>query len=300
MQTFKYLESNNERIDKVLSSYLNISRTHAAKLIEQNVVYLNHQLITKPKHLVVLNDQIKVLETENKEINTNILAYEYDLKIIYEDNDLLVVYKPSGMLVHPSVYNEQDTLVNALKFYFKDQYFYIAHRLDKFTSGMLIVAKNPEALEKIQSQFMNCSVDKAYYALVENRFDDAHLHFMIDEPIGHSYQDKLRMRTGNSKNPKEAKTIVKVLEQYINTALVSVQIITGRTHQIRVHMRHINHPVINDPLYGSRKHVTDYEQFLHAYYLKFIHPTTNQILEFKDELPNEFLEMINKLKHERY
>lgn len=300
MQTFKYLESNNERIDKVLSSYLNISRTNATKLIQQNVVFLNDQLITKPKHLVVLNDQIKVLETENKEINTNILAYEYDLKIIYEDNDLLVVYKPSGMLVHPSVYNEQDTLVNALKFYFKDQYFYIAHRLDKFTSGMLIVAKNPEALEKIQAQFMNCSVDKAYYALVENRFDDAHLHFMIDEPIGHSYQDKLRMRTGNSKNPKEAKTIVKVLEQYINTALVSVQIITGRTHQIRVHMRHINHPVINDPLYGSRKHVTDYEQFLHAYYLKFIHPTTNQILEFKDELPNEFLEMINKLKHERY
>lgn len=300
MQTFKYLDLNSERIDKVLSNYLNISRTTAAKLIDYSVVYLNDQLVTKSKQLVVLNDQIKVFEAEIKESNTAIEPYQYHLKIIYEDSDLLVVFKPSGMLVHPSIYNEQDTLVNALKAYFKDQYFYIAHRLDKFTSGMLIVAKNPEALKNIQEQFINCTVDKAYYALVENKFDDNHLHFLIDEPIGHSYQDKLRMRTGDCKNPKEAKTIVKVLEQYVNTALISVQIITGRTHQIRVHMRYINHPVINDPLYGSRKSVTDYEQFLHAYYLKFTHPITNQTLEFKDEIPSEFVEMIQKLKYERY
>lgn len=300
MRKIIYNSQNEERIDVFLVSELKTSRTNIHKLIKNKKIFVNQNIISKQNYKLKNKDQITIDEQYEENNFIDIVPFNVNLDIIYEDNDLLVVNKPSGMLVHPTSFNEQDTLVNALKFYLKDSFFYIVHRLDKSTSGLIIVAKNQNSLDNLQNQFMQQKVVKKYLSLVLNRFDENLLHFMIDEPIGHSFQDKLRMQTGNSKNPKESKTILKVLEQYKNSALVELQILTGRTHQIRVHMRHINHPVINDPLYGSNKNTTEYEQYLHSYFLSFVHPTTHQEISFEVKKPKEFEEMINFLKNETY
>ena len=292
-----YSLMSSRRIDKFLVENTNYSRTLIKKMLDQNLILVNDNFISKASYLLKKNDYIQI----NNELpivqeQKKLLPFVYSLEIIFEDQDLLIVNKPSGMLVHPTSFHEQNTLANALKYYLKTDNFYITHRLDKNTSGLIIICKNQIALNSLQQQFMQKTIRKSYYAIVHNRFDMQHLHFMINEPIGHSYQDKLRMKTGNSKNTKEAISIVKVLEQYKNTALVEVSIITGRTHQIRVHMRYINHPVYNDPLYGISKHTTEYEQYLHSFYISFNHPSTNKKVEFKINMPKEFMELIRELK----
>lgn len=299
--TCHFIENDSLRIDKFLVKEFNWSRTKVQNMIENNLVRVNDKVVNKQNYILKKNDliNISILEIQNNKID-DIEAYEFKLDIIYEDDDLLIVNKPSNMLVHPTSFNEQNTLVNALKFYLKNCFFYVVHRLDKNTSGLVVVAKNENTQQHLLKQFQNQSVIKKYYALVLNKFDDSLLYFKIDEPIGYSFQDKLRMKTGESKNPKSAISIVRVVEQFQNTALVEVQIITGRTHQIRVHMRHINHPVLNDPLYGANKIVSDFEQYLHSYLIGFKHPKTNEDVEFKTNLPQEFLDMIGKLRNEHY
>ncbi|ACI60097.1 RluA [Ureaplasma urealyticum serovar 10 str. ATCC 33699] len=292
-----YSLTSPKRIDKFLVEVTDYSRTSIKKMLEQNLVLVNDNIITKQSYLLQKNDSVEI-KNEQCVIDSQkeLLPFACPLEIVFEDQDLLVINKPSGMLVHPTSFQEQNTLANALKHYLKTDDFYITHRLDKNTSGLIVICKNQKALCCLQQQFMQKTVKKSYYAIVHNRFDMHHLHFMINEPIGHSYQDKLRMKTGDAKNVKEAISIVKVIEQYQNTALVEVSIITGRTHQIRVHMRHINHPIYNDPLYGISKHTTPYEQYLHSFYISFIHPSTNEIVEFKTLMPNEFINLIKEWK----
>ncbi|MCV3734417.1 RluA family pseudouridine synthase [Ureaplasma miroungigenitalium] len=287
------------RVDKFLASQTEYSRTQIKAMIEANLVTINDEPI-KAKTMVDNQDVIAYQELSTIENVKTKADYNYPLEIIYEDASLLVINKPSGMLVHPSQFNEQDTLVNAVQYYLQTPNFYLVHRIDKHTSGLVLFAKDQATYTKMQTLFMNRAVVKKYYALVANRFDDQHLHFQINEPIGYSYDDSLRMQTGHAKNSKDATSIFKVVEQYRNSALIEVQIITGRKHQIRVHCLYMNHPVLNDPLYSNRKKVTSYEQYLHAYFLEFMHPITNQLLTLQTDLPTEFNTKIAELKEHLY
>ncbi|MCV3743702.1 RluA family pseudouridine synthase [Ureaplasma sp. ES3154-GEN] len=289
-----------KRVDKYLSANTNYSRTQIKQWIEHEHVFINNQ-VAKAKTLVTEEDIITyILDNDDKPVIKTKNDYVYDLEIVYEDQYFLAVNKPSGMLVHPSQFNEQNTLVNAVQYYLQTPQFYLVHRIDKHTSGIVLFAKDSASYEKVQQLFINRRVDKKYYALVANRFDDQHLRFAINQPIGYSYDDSLRMQTPPAKNTKDALSIFNVVEQYKNSALVDVQIITGRKHQIRVHSLYMNHPVLNDPLYSNQKKISDYEQFLHAYYLSFIHPYTNTKILLKTDLPLEFKEKIEWLKNHFY
>ncbi|WP_031489402.1 RluA family pseudouridine synthase [Ureaplasma canigenitalium] len=289
------------RLDIYLVKILHKSRTYVHKLIKGDLITVNDAVINKQNHLVVDKDVIQVND-ENLNVLENykdITPYQFPLEVLYEDEYILLLNKPSGMLVHPTSFNEQNTIANALLHYFGHNHFYLTHRIDKDTSGILLIAKNDESHSILQDQFFKQEIKKHYYAIVENRFGDDLLHFKINEPIGFANNEQLLMKTGTAKNKKDAISIVKVLEMYPHHALVDVQILTGRTHQIRVHMKHINHPIVNDPLYGSKKHTTPYGQYLHAYLLGFKHPVTNEYIEIKTELPVEFTDKIKELKNER-
>ncbi|MCV3754165.1 RluA family pseudouridine synthase [Ureaplasma zalophigenitalium] len=287
------------RVDKFLASQTDYSRTQIKAMIEANLVTINDEPV-KAKTIVDNQDIIAFQELSILVKNKTKADYIYPLEIVYEDEYLLAINKPSGMLVHPSQFNEQDTLINAVQYYLQTSNFYLVHRIDKHTSGLVLFAKDQATYTKMQTLFMNRAVIKKYYALVANRFDDQHLHFQINEPIGYSYDDSLRMQTGHAKNKKDAVSVFKVVEQYRNSALIEVQIITGRKHQIRVHCLYMNHPVLNDPLYSNRKKVSSYEQYLHAYFLEFTHPIRNTLLSLQTTLPREFNTKIDELKEHLY
>ncbi len=301
--TFKPIEievstSTPIRIDKFVQQHLDISRTKTQLLFEQQNVYLNDK-ISKKNSIVKDGDSIliKIFTNPNK-INITLQPYKTELDIAYEDKDMMIVNKPSGMLIHPTGFNETDTLANALVYYFNEHYPDcqpgIVHRLDKDTSGLIIIAKNLEALHLLQAMVANHLVEKTYYALVNDNFSNDHM--IVEAPIARSFQDKLRMQVGKGKNSKFAKTEFFICHNYHQYALIKCLLHTGRTHQIRVHLRYINHPIINDPLYGTRDKTTTYGQYLHAYKLKFIHPILHKEIVVELPLPNEFSEYINSHK----
>ncbi len=295
-----YIVDKNERIDKVIAELLSISRNKAQEIINNKSVTVNGKIISKTNFNLSINDKVEVDDVKDdmeKYLDKNIQPYESELNIVYEDKYFLVINKPSGWLTHPTIYNEPDTLLNRCLYYFQknniEQDPWIVHRLDKDTSGLIIIAKGLESLNKLQKIFYERDVIKKYYAIVNNRFYDKNL--IIDVPIARSFQNKLKMNVIKGKNPKEAKTGVELIENFSNHALVSCELFTGRTHQIRVHLRHINHPILNDPLYGSEIIDQKYGQFLHSYFLSFVHPYTNKKIELIIPMPIEFEDMIKKL-----
>ena len=297
---FIVTECNNERIDSYLSKIeeLDLSRSKIQKLIETNNILVNGKVI-KNNYKVNENDKINIniVKEEN-----DLKAEKMDLNMVYEDDDVMVVDKPSGIVVHPGNGNTSKTLVNGLMYYSEslsklngDFRPGIVHRIDKDTSGLLLIAKTDKAHISLSNQLKNKTINRIYIALVKGVIN--HDTGEIDAPIGRDKNDRKKMCV-TSTNSKKAVTHFKVLERYKNASLIECKLDTGRTHQIRVHMKYINHPVVNDPIYNNSKNLYNFGQMLHAKTIGFIHPTTNKYMEFTSNPPKEFYDILKEYKEE--
>mgnify|MGYP001623730840 FL=1 len=283
-----------ERVDSYLAKELNISRSKVQKLIKQGLVTVNEKVVSS-NYIVKCGDFISVNDDLDYEISVE--AEDLDIDVVYEDSDLLVINKASGMVVHPAPGHYSHTLVNALLYRFQisggEKYRPgIVHRLDKDTSGLMLVAKNEKTHEKLSRMIANKEVERHYLAIVDGVIK--HDTGTIDAPIGRDANNRQKMAVTDV-HGKEAVTHFRVLEIFSNHTLVECILETGRTHQIRVHMAYIGHPVSNDPLYGRGKS-TEFGQMLHSKSIKFKHPTTGKEMFFEVDPPKEFLEKIEKLR----
>ena len=287
-------ENVGNRLDVFLAENTSLSRSYIQKLIESEDILLNGNKTNK-KYPVELNDEI-IINYEDK-ILTDILPENIPLDIVYEDEDIIVINKPKGLVVHPAVGNPSGTIVNALLYHCKElsdvNGYYrpgIVHRIDKDTSGLLVCAKNNNAHNKLSAQLQDKTCYRKYYAIVNGVIENN--EGQIDAPIGRNPKNRQSMCV-TPINSKQAITDFKVLERYNDSTLLDVSLQTGRTHQIRVHMNYIHHSVLNDSKY-SKKVLDDTGQYLHAYYLSFIHPRSNQRVEFKTDMPDYMKEYIRQ------
>ena len=283
-----------ERVDSYLAKELNISRSKVQKLIKQGLVTVNEKVVSS-NYIVKCGDFISVDDDLDYEISVE--AEDIDIDVVYEDSDLLVINKASGMVVHPAPGHYSHTLVNALLYRFQisggeKNRPGIVHRLDKDTSGLMMVAKGEKTHEKLSRMIANKEVERHYLAIVDGVVK--HDTGTIDAPIGRDANNRQKMAVTDV-HGKEAVTHFRVLETFSNHTLVECILETGRTHQIRVHMAYIGHPVSNDPLYGRGKS-TEFGQMLHSKSIKFKHPTTGKELFFEVDPPKEFLEKLEKLR----
>ena len=291
------VEINDERIDTFLAKTLDISRSKAAKMIEDNVLVNNKKV--KNSYLVKENDKISITEYEEEEIKA--IPEKMDLDIVYEDDDVIVVNKENGIVVHPAIGNTHHTLVNGLLYHSKELSSKngefrpgIVHRIDAYTTGLLMIAKNDKAHDFLAKQLNEKTVHRKYIALVWGVINND--TGTIDAPICRDNLDRKKMAVVSG--GKEAITHFKVLKRYKNATLIELKLETGRTHQIRVHMNYIGYPVVNDPVYGRRKLIDNTGQCLHAKELGFIHPTTKKYMEFSCELPVCFTNILKKFEEE--
>lgn len=292
-------EDANIRLDKFLSKELeDISRTQIQDIIKSGKVLVNEKA-SKASTIIFENDIIQIEIPDPVEVE--ILAEDIPLNIYYEDKDVIVVNKESGMVVHPAVGNYSGTMVNALMYHCKDLSGIggviragIVHRIDKETSGLLVSCKSDLAHKSLSEQFLNKTVKRKYYAVCHGEIN--HNFGKIEAPIGRDPLNRQKMAV--VEGGKHAVTHFKVLERFNGFTLLELQLETGRTHQIRVHMSYIGFPVCGDPLYGPKKVIGKNGQYLHAKTLGFIHPRTGEELEFDSPLPDffeEFLEELRKL-----
>ena len=285
-----------ERVDSYLAKELNISRSKVQKLIKQGLVTVNEKVVSS-NYIVKCGDFISVDDDLDYEISVE--AEDIDIDVVYEDSDLLVINKASGMVVHPAPGHYSHTLVNALLYRFQisggeKNRPGIVHRLDKDTSGLMMVAKGEKTHEKLSRMIANKEVERHYLAIVDGVIK--HDTGTIDAPIGRDANNRQKMAVTDV-HGKEAVTHFRVLETFSNHTLVECILETGRTHQIRVHMAYIGHPVSNDPLYGRGKS-TEFGQMLHSKSIKFKHPTTGKELFFEVDPPQEFLDNLEQLRNQ--
>ena len=290
-------ENSKVRLDQFVMKACDISRSKVQKMIEQELIKVNDKL-EKNSYRVKVRDNIEVGEYVPEEMNLE--PVNMNLKIVYEDDDVIVVDKENGVVVHPAPGNPTNTLVNGLLYHSKSLSDIngefrpgIVHRIDAYTTGLLMVAKNNEAHADLAEQLANKTTKRKYTALVWGVIN--HDTGTIDAPIGRDPKDR-KKQTVTSENSKEAVTHFKVLERYKNATLIECVLETGRTHQIRVHMNYIGHPIVNDPVYGKRKLIDDSGQCLHASVLGFIHPRTKKEMIFESELPESFLNILEQFK----
>ena len=284
------------RLDSYLSEKLELSRSKVQKLIKDDKVIVNGKVASN-SYSVKLDDEIVV--NDKLDYSINVEAEDIPLNIIYEDDDLLIINKESGMVVHPAPGHYTGTLVNALLYRYKnlagDKFRPgIVHRLDKDTSGLMIVAKTEEMLEKISLMISKKEVERKYLAIVDGLIK--HDTGEIDAPIGRDRNNRQKMAVTDV-NAKEAITHFKVLERFNNNTLLECILDTGRTHQIRVHLSYIGYPVSNDPLYGKGK-CSEFGQMLHSYSIKFKHPRTGKEIKYEVDPPKEFEEKLELLRSE--
>ena len=299
MNVINVIDNDGIRIDKYLLDKLDISRNKIQKLINDNNILVNGKSV-KASYIVRVDDLIECDFLYKEKID--ILPEDIPLDIVYEDDDLLVVNKPSGMVVHPAVGNYSHTLVNALMYHCNNLSQVngvirpgIVHRIDADTSGLLLVAKNDMAHVDLTKQISEKSVKREYIALVDGviKEDTA----TIDAPIGRDVKNRKKMCV-TADNSKDAITNIRVIERYKNSTLITCSLLTGRTHQIRVHMNYIGHSVINDPVYGSKKLIDPlFGQMLHARKIGFVHPRTHEYMEFSCEPPEKFLDILEMYKN---
>ncbi len=288
-------ENNKTRIDSYLSKKLDISRSKVQKLIEQKKVLVNGKE-TQPNYKVKENDKIDV--EDNLDFEIKVEKENIPIDIVYEDKYLLIINKESGMVTHPAPGHYTGTLVNALLYKYDLEGDTnrpgIVHRLDKDTSGLMVVAKDSKTLELLSDMMKHKKVKRHYLALVEGIIN--HETGTIDAPIGRDVHDRQKMAV-TDQNSKEAITHFKVLKRYKDKTLIECILDTGRTHQIRVHMKYIKHPVVNDPLYNKKKS-DDFGQMLHSKSIEFTHPITGEHIYFEKEPPKEFIEKLEELECE--
>ncbi|MEG0306306.1 MAG: RluA family pseudouridine synthase [Clostridium sp.] len=303
MEIEKYIiDENNmdKRLDVFVSeSQENMSRSFAQGIIEKEQVRVNGK-VKKSNYKLKLKDEV-VVEI-NDPVELQVEAEDIYLNILYEDKDIIVINKPQDMVVHPAPGNYTGTLVNGLLYHCKDLSGIngvirpgIVHRIDKDTSGVLVVAKNDNAHNSLAAQLKDHSMKRTYYAIVEGiiKQDEG----TIVTQIGRHPNERIKMAVVN--NGKEAITNFKVLERFKNNTLVECRLETGRTHQIRVHMAHLHHPLVGDQVYGHKKQKFKLRgQALHAKNLGLIHPTSGEYMEFESKLPPHFQEVLDKLRKE--
>lgn len=292
----KVEDNQGMRLDSYLAKELDLSRSKIQKLIKEELVTVNGKTVSG-SYSVKLDDEIEVNDDLNYEINVE--PENIDIDVVYEDDDLLVINKKSGMVVHPAPGHYTNTLVNALLYKFnitggEKHRPGIVHRLDKDTSGLMLVAKNEWTHEKLSEMISKKEVERHYLALVSGVIK--HDTGTIDAPIGRDPADRQKM-TVTDQNAKEAVTHFKVLEHFKENTLIECILETGRTHQIRVHLAYINFPVVNDPAYGRGK-ATEFGQMLHSKSIKFKHPRTGKELFFEVEPPQEFKDKLEELRSE--
>ncbi len=290
------VEESSIRIDKYLKAYLEESRSTIVKMIEASYILVNGRKV-KTNYLVKEGDLITVEEGFIEDLE--IVPEDIPLDIVFEDEDIIIINKKSGMVVHPGNGNAKGTLVNALLYYTEslsdtngETRPGIVHRIDKDTSGLMLVAKNNKAHERLAQMLAKHEIRRTYIALLKGEFlsDTA----TIDAPIGRDKINRKKMAV-TSDNSKEARTHLKVLTRYKKYTLVSLELETGRTHQIRVHMDYIGYPIYNDPVY-TKDDCTSFGQYLHSATLDFEHPITGKHMHFEVELPKEFKETIENLE----
>ncbi|MDD5130082.1 MAG: RluA family pseudouridine synthase [Candidatus Omnitrophica bacterium] len=285
------------RLDLFLADYalrnnLGLSRTNIQKLIRDGKVSLNSQAVNKPHHKLNANDELQVFMPEKEK--TEFLPEEIPLDIIYEDKDVLVINKQSGLVVHPAPGNRQHTLVNALLGRAMELSDInknrpgIVHRLDKETSGLLVIAKNNASHLKLVKQFAQHSIQRKYIAIVSGRveFDED----VIEAPIGRHPLQRKNMAVSFTQNTKYAKTLYKTLKRSKNFSLLELKPFTGRTHQLRVHLAYLGHPILGDAKYGKKDNFS--RLALHAQEIGFLHPSTGKLLHFTSDIPLEFQEFV--------
>ena len=293
-------EDVGTRIDVFLAENMeDLSRSGVQKLIDEGMITLNGGK-TKANYKLREKDVIDVTVPEVKEVE--ILPEDIPLDILYEDADVIVVNKPQGMVVHPAPGHTSGTLVNALMFHCGDDLSGIngekrpgiVHRIDKDTSGVLMIAKNDIAHQSLAAQLAEHSITRKYNAVVYNGFNED--EGTVNEPIGRNPQDRKKMAV-TQKHSRHAVTHYRVIERMEKFTLIEAQLETGRTHQIRVHMTYIGHPLLGDPVYGPKKQPISLEgQALHARVLGFIHPRTGEYMEFEAPLPPYFEALLERLR----
>ena len=284
-----------ERLDKVLTVELGLSRTTIQSWLKAGLISVNGEVV-KSNYKAQSGDEVTILQKEEEVIT--IQPENIPLDIVFEDDSLIVVNKPSGMVVHPSKGHYSGTLVNALLYHSNSlsdstsEEIYrpgLVHRIDKDTSGLLVIAKNNDVHQKLAEQIAENKMNREYIAIVDGHF--AHETGVVDAPL--SRHKTIRLKRVVEKGGKNAITHFEVLDSFSDYSLVSCRLETGRTHQIRAHMEFIKHPIVNDPLYHPKgKNATEFGQFLHARTLSFTHPLTGETLNFQAEPPKEFAEFI--------
>ena len=287
------VKENDIRLDIFLTDVLDVSRSQVTKMIKANEILVNDKIV-KAGFMLKNGDEVTVNHTEVD----GVVPEKMDLDIVYEDDDVIVVNKANGVVVHPGAGNHSGTLVNGLLYHTKlsdvngDERPGIVHRIDAYTTGLLMVAKNNKAHEILAEELALKKTYRKYVALVWGVITSDSGE--IDAPIGRSNNDRKKMSI--RADGKEAVTHFKVLKRYEKATLIELRLETGRTHQIRVHMDYIGHPVVNDPVYGNRKLFDDSGQCLHAKELGFVHPRTGEYMQFDSELPECFLNILKKFE----
>ncbi len=293
MQEF-ICEKNNERIDKYLSEALEKSRSTIAKMLETECILVNDKPV-KASYKIKENDKITIVKEYVEDIP--LTPEKMPLDIVYESENVIVVNKPSGLVVHPGSGNKEHTLVNGLLYHTnlsegEENRPGIVHRIDKDTSGLMLVAKNNEAHQILADDFKNKRVERKYIALVKGILKNNNI--VIDAPIGRDEKNRKKMCV-TDKNSKHAVTRVKVLKRYDKYTLIECVLETGRTHQIRVHMAYIGYPLFNDPVYGKEE-IKGFGQFLHSHEVTFEEPITKEKLHFEVPLPEVFQNFLDNLE----
>lgn len=293
-------EMEDERIDKCICTYLEtLSRSYIQKIIKEGNVFVNDQIV-KANYKVKVDDIIRFMIPES--VEPDIPAQDIPIDILYEDHDFLIINKPKDMVVHPAPGHYEGTIVNAIMFHCKNELSGIngvmrpgiVHRIDKDTTGSLIICKNDEAHNYIAAQLKEHSITRKYRAIVYGVIKED--EGTVDAPIGRHPTDRKKMAI-NEKNGKRAVTHYHVLERFSNYTYIECQLETGRTHQIRVHMASIGHPLLGDQVYCKAKPSFKLEgQTLHAMTIGFIHPSTREYVEYEAPLPDYFVNLLNKLR----
>ena len=287
------VDQNDIRLDKFLTDVLEVSRSQVTKMIKAKEILVNGKSV-KSGFMLKENDTVIVNHVDEDGVKPE----KMDLDIVYEDDDVIVVNKANGVVVHPGAGNHSGTLVNGLLYHTKLSDINgevrpgIVHRIDAYTTGLLMVAKNNKAHEILAKELAEKKTYRKYVALVWGVIESDSGE--IDAPIGRSKNDRKKMAV--RADGKEAITHFKVLKRYEKATLIELRLETGRTHQIRVHMNYIGYPVVNDPVYGNRKLFDNTGQCLHAKELGFVHPTTGEYMQFDSELPECFINILKKFE----
>ena len=300
VKSYSFEAEKTERADKLICGKIpELSRSYVQKLIEEGQITVNGKMI-KANYKTKAGDRIDVVVPDPKTISLE--PQKIDLDIVYEDDCLLVINKPRNMVVHPAAGNYDNTLVNAILYHCKGKLSGIngeirpgiVHRLDKDTTGLLVAAKDDETHKALSEQLKHRTLFREYYALVHGNIKED--SFVIDAPIGRDDKDRKKMAVEKSGNAREAITNVLVIERFLKYTLVSCRLKTGRTHQIRVHMKYKNHPVVGDKVYGIKDEFNLEGQLLHAKTIGFIHPKTKEYMEFSAPLPQDFSKVLDLLR----